>query len=101
MGIEDFRTEMLLDPEVNIQLGTWYLASLDRQFDGRLDVIIAAYNGGRGQVGRWLDEGTWTGYYRDSAQIPFPETRLFLAKVRKAYHSYRRLYMPASAGAGH
>jgi soluble lytic murein transglycosylase len=94
-GMDNFNEKMLLEPEINIQLGTWYLASLDKQFDQRLDVVIAAYNGGRGQVGRWLEEGTWTGNFADSEQIPFPETRQFLSKVRKAYHNYSRLYTPS------
>jgi soluble lytic murein transglycosylase len=92
IGFTDFQEEMLLDPEVNIRLGTWYLANLAKEFDSRTDVVIAAYNGGRGQVNRWLEEGVWSGKYDDRANIPFPETRNFLFKVKTAYRQYQKLY---------
>lgn len=91
-GITDFQEEMLFDPEINIRLGTWYLANLAQEFDGRIDVVIAAYNGGRGQVARWLEDGVWNGKYDDRTNIPFPETRNFLFKVKTAYRQYQKLY---------
>jgi soluble lytic murein transglycosylase len=81
LGFEDLTKEMLFDPEINIRFGTWYLANLAKEFDGNLVLVIASYNGGRGQVSRWLEQGTWSGRYEDRAEIPFGETRLFLAKV--------------------
>lgn len=92
VGFSDFQEEMLLDPEVNIRLGTWYLANLAKEFDGRTDVVIAAYNGGRGQVNRWLEDGVWNGNFDERANIPFPETRNFLLKVRVTYRQYQKLY---------
>lgn len=84
--------EQILAPEINIKLGTWYLASLLKEFDGRVDVAIAAYNGGRGRVSNWLQNKVWSGQYHDRHQIPFPETRQFLYKVRTAYEKYQCLY---------
>ncbi|NLZ38903.1 MAG: lytic transglycosylase domain-containing protein [Firmicutes bacterium] len=84
--------EEIMEPEINIRLGTWYLASLTKEFNGRLDVVIAAYNGGRGEVGRWLANGVWSGKFTDRQAIPFPETREFLYKVRTAYRRYQELY---------
>lgn len=92
VGIENLTEEMILNPEINIQMGTWYLANLSNEFEGRLDVIIAAYNGGRGQVARWLAEGIWDGSYEGRDNIPFPETRHFLFKVKTGYKGYTRLY---------
>lgn len=93
VGIDEITDEMILDPEVNILLGTWYLSNLSWEFEGRLDVVLASYNGGRGYVARWLEEGTWSGRYEDRRNIPFPETREFVQKVRTAYDQYRRLYL--------
>ena len=84
--------EQIMAPEINIKLGTWYLASLLKEFNGRVDVAVAAYNGGRGNVKNWLHNKTWSGNYHDRHQIPFPETRQFLYKVRSAYEKYRLLY---------
>lgn len=92
VGIEELTAEMIMDPEINIQLGTWYLANLSKEFEGRLDVVIAAYNGGRGQVSTWLAEGIWDGSYEGRDNIPFSETRHFLFKVKTAYSGYTSLY---------
>lgn len=92
VGVDGFTTGMLLDPETNIRFGCWYLASLSKEFNGRLPVVIASYNGGRGHVSRWLAEGTWSGEYADRAQIPFGETRHFLTRVWRTYRVYKYLY---------
>jgi len=91
-GMEILRQEEILDPEINIRLGTWYLAYLLEKFSGRVDVVIAAYNAGPGQVAAWLADKTWSGRYADRQRIPFSETRQFLVKVRKAYTKYQQLY---------
>ena len=85
-------TEQILDPQTNIRLGTWYLADLMQVFDGRTDVVIAAYNGGRGQVNIWLTQKQWSGRYDQRDNIPFAETRQFLFKVRTAYEKYQEIY---------
>jgi soluble lytic murein transglycosylase len=92
LGMEPLEIEEILDPEVNIRLGTWYLAYLLEKFAGRVDVVITAYNAGPGQVSAWLDDKTWSGRYADRHKIPFAETRQFLVKVRKAYTKYQQLY---------
>ncbi len=92
LGLADFKAEFLLDPEVNIKLGTWYLAGLDKEFAGNLSRVIAAYNSGRGNVRQWINEGVWRGTYEDRQNIPFPETRRFLEKVWKNYANYRSIY---------
>jgi soluble lytic murein transglycosylase len=92
LGVGDFRKEMLFDPETNIRFGSWYLADLKREFGGRLDVVIVAYNAGRGKVSGWLADGVWSGNFDDKDNIPYAESRVFLARVRHAYAQYIRLY---------
>lgn len=53
-GIIDFDTNLLLEPEVNIRFGCWYLNNLHKEF-GDWDLVIAAYNAGRGRVQEWLN----------------------------------------------
>ncbi|MFQ5737216.1 MAG: transglycosylase SLT domain-containing protein [Thermodesulfobacteriota bacterium] len=79
----------LLDPDVNIRLGSWYLAHLARRFDGDLVLTIASYNAGPSAVKRWtvelpaeLDE------FIES--IPYPETRRYAKKVLKSYAGFLR-----------
>lgn len=93
---ESFTPACLLDPETNIRLGTRYLSGLLREF-GALVPALAAYNGGRGNVKKWLAEGKWTGRAADLDQIPFPETKQFIRKTLWAYRAYRSLYRSAAS----
>lgn len=88
----DFSPEMLYDPCYNIKIGCWYLADLYRVFDGNKVIVLAAYNGGRGEVRRWLDEGIWDGSEAELDRIPFGETRNFVRRALSAHRVYRRLY---------
>jgi soluble lytic murein transglycosylase len=90
MGLRDFKTDYLTDPEINIKIGTWYLATLQKEFDDDLTLILAAYNGGRGNVSNWIKSGQLSGAKEDN--IPFNETRKFVMKVKKAYRWYKKLY---------
>jgi hypothetical protein len=63
----------LYDPEQNVDAGVKYIAYLDKRFNGDLKKIVAAYNGGEGNVMR----------YRGIP--PFRETRQYVKKVMKNY----------------
>ena len=91
-GFGPFQQKDLFRPEVNIQLGSWYLADLLKEFDQNLAVAIAAYNGGRGNVEAWLGSKTWDGTLDNVDQIPFSETRRYVIKVLSQYHIYSRIY---------
>lgn len=84
--------EELLEPRVNIALGTWYFHNLLQVFDGNIYAALAAYNGGQGHVARWLKAGTWDGSLENVEAIPFPETRQFVIKVANTYDRYKMLY---------
>ncbi|WCF12659.1 lytic transglycosylase domain-containing protein [Edwardsiella piscicida] len=43
----------LLDPRDNLEVGTRYLSTLLRRFNGRLDLALAGYNAGEGAVLRY------------------------------------------------
>jgi hypothetical protein len=68
MGARD-----LYNPEQNVDAGVKYIKYLDKRFNGDLKKIIAAYNGGEGNVKR----------YRGIP--PFRETRQYVKKVMKNY----------------
>lgn len=92
MGMNAYSEEMLFDPDVNVSLGVWYLATLRRLFDDDTALALAAYNGGRANVLRWLEEEAWSGAIEDADDIPFPETRAYVRKVLKTYEWYRRVW---------
>lgn len=87
-----FAPDMLYDPDYNLRVGCWYLAHLQEQFGGDTVLALAAYNGGRGNVTKWLNERQWTGEHQTLEQIPFPETRLYVSKVLRDVGRYRFIY---------
>lgn len=94
MGLDEITADDLYDPTLNIMLGTWYLADLSRAFDGDVVLMLAAYNGGRGNVQRWLAEHratTGQGEF-DIEAIPFPETRAYVQRVLIMYRIYKIFY---------
>ncbi|MDD3894403.1 MAG: lytic transglycosylase domain-containing protein [Syntrophomonadaceae bacterium] len=91
-GVENFSPDMLHDPDTNIQFGCWYLNNLSKEFEGRLPIIIAAYNAGRGQVKQWIIDGTWDGTYEQLDNVPFEETKIYTRNVMRNYEAYLAIY---------
>ena len=88
IGILDYSHEMLFDPRVNIEMGAWYLSVLYREFNGDLDLILAAYNGGSGNVRSWLGDERYSMDGLSLYEIPFKETREYVQKVKQSYYIY-------------
>jgi soluble lytic murein transglycosylase len=90
LGLEDFRTDDLLDPATNIELAAWYLRSLLDRFEGRLPLAIAAYNGGPHNVRRWMEEhGPDLPLDAFLERIPFEQTFRYVRRVLSHYAAYR------------
>ncbi len=92
LGIEGYSDDSLYDPAVNIRIGCWYLDRLRNHFQGNMDLALAAYNGGSGNVERWLQDPRYSKDGKGLDNIPFKETRDFVARVWSAYDKYKRLY---------
>jgi len=90
MGIYGFYENMLENPEFNIKMGCWYIRNLENEFDGNTDLVLAAYNGGRGNVEKWLKEHSSDG--KNLHYIPFKETDKYVKKVNVNYKVYKKLY---------
>ncbi|GAB6099256.1 lytic transglycosylase domain-containing protein [Halanaerocella petrolearia] len=89
---EDFITGDLYKPEINIKYGCWYLSWLQNKFKGELAVTLAAYNGGFGNVNKWLNSNQWDGKHENVHKIPFAQTRGYVNKVIKVYRKYKFIY---------
>lgn len=76
----------------NLQIGTWYLKSLENQFGGNEIAMIAAYNAGPTNVKNWLKSGVWDGRLETSKDIPFGETRHYVQRVSHYYKQYSEIY---------
>ena len=92
MDIENYSDEMLLDPETNIKMGCWYLNDLKKEFNGNKDLILAAYNGGRGNVKNWLNSSDNSKDGKTLNLIPFKETDMYVKKVKVTYNIYSKIY---------
>lgn len=82
----------LASPQYNIVLGSWYIQSLIKQFDGNQTAAIAAYNAGPKRVQDWLQSGAWNGQLNDISEIPVGETRHFVDRVFYNYNLYQKIY---------
>jgi soluble lytic murein transglycosylase len=90
LGMRDFDTSDLLDPETNVELAAWYLASLLTRFDQRLPLAIAAYNGGPHNVRLWLRQ-SHPNMPLDVflERIPFEQTHRYVRRVLSHMAAYR------------
>jgi len=88
----NFAVSKLDDPEISIRFGTWYLASVKKEFGGNEILMLAAYNAGRGNVKSWMQQYNWTVDFHDIEQIPFKETREYIKQVLHNRQKYQVLY---------
>jgi soluble lytic murein transglycosylase len=88
---------LLEEPEVNVRLGTTYLAELLRDNGGSLTLTLAAYNAGSQQVRRWVERYGVTDEEEFTENIPYTETRNYVKRVLGSYQRYATLYAPNRA----
>lgn len=92
LGIRQWDAELLFNPEINVALGTRFLADQVRAYDGSLPSVFGAYNAGPGRI------RTWSRFpeYRDeelfTERIPFTETRDYVKILTRNMALYRGLY---------
>jgi soluble lytic murein transglycosylase len=92
LKLDDYHEEILYIPDTNIKIGCWYLYKLKEEFNGNLQLILAAYNGGSGNVNKWLKDPKYSETGEFLEDIPFPETKAYVKKVMKSYKVYRIIY---------
>ena len=91
LNVEDFNDEMLFDPEVNIDLGCWYIDYLKERFSNDSVLVISGYNAGPGTTSKWLKQYDRSDLDNFVENVPYSETREHIKKVIKSYQMYQRL----------
>ncbi len=92
MGIKSYSTARLFQPQLNLQMGSYYLKSVADSLAGRWEAALAAYNAGLSRAKSW---STW-GEFREPAEfvetVPFSQTHDYIQIVLRNADIYRRLY---------
>jgi soluble lytic murein transglycosylase len=85
-GGTSFKLDDLSNPEINIRYGTFLLRELLDRYDGDEVAALAAYNAGPANVDKW------GGTSLRLDDIPFGETRGYVAEVLDKRRAYRDTY---------
>jgi soluble lytic murein transglycosylase len=90
-GLTNFQTFQLLNPEINIKLGTRYLRQLLDKFGGVTEYALAAYNAGDSRVVDWQAAGPYGGMDEFVESIPFTQTREYVQAIQRNIEIYRAI----------
>ncbi len=82
----------LINPDDNINLGTWYFDYTHQEYENNSLLAIASYNGGPGNVKKWVEKYGYDDLDLFVENIPFPETRDYVKSVLGNYWNYLRIY---------
>jgi len=91
-GMDQWDADLLYQAEINVHLGTRYVAQHWNNYDGSLPSIFSAYNAGAHRVEWWSE---FPEYGRDelfTERIPFRETRDYVKILTRNHALYRGLY---------
>jgi soluble lytic murein transglycosylase-like protein len=91
-GFPNLQAEDLYRPDVNIAIGSIYIAELKKEFDNLYEAIAASYNGGEDNAARWLNRSKPKEAGIFASEVGFAETKNYVFKVMNNYRVYRELY---------
>jgi soluble lytic murein transglycosylase len=91
LGVRNFTTNSLTQPELNVRLGTRYFRDLMDQFR-EPHFALASYNAGENRVVRWRAERGPLPADEFIDDIPFAETQNYVKRILGTTEDYRRLY---------
>jgi soluble lytic murein transglycosylase len=91
-GLKGFQTAQLLNPAINIELGTLNLKQVLDRFGGQPEYALAAYNAGDVPVRQWLASGDYKDVAEFVESIPYTETREYVQAILRNREMYKALY---------
>jgi soluble lytic murein transglycosylase len=91
-GMKGFNANQLLNPNVNLQLGTVNLHLVLDRFGGQAEYALAAYNAGDVPVRQWMAIGDYKDIAEFVESIPYTETREYVQAILRNREIYRALY---------
>lgn len=93
-GEETYSASDLLNPEINIEYGTYYLSWLMERY-GVENTAVAAYNAGATNVDNWLSDPMYSSDSKTLTTIPYHETKEYVDKVENTKKMYKEIYYSA------
>jgi soluble lytic murein transglycosylase len=90
--VDGWDAEMLYHPEINVHLGTRYVAQHMDAYDGALPAVFSAYNAGSHRVEWWSQFPEYGMDELFTERIPFRETRDYVKILTRNHAIYRGLY---------
>jgi soluble lytic murein transglycosylase len=97
-GLKGFNANQLLNPTVNLQLGTKNLRLVLDRFGGQPEYALAAYNAGDVPVRSWMAAGSYQDIAEFVESIPYTETREYVQAILRNREIYRALYATQGSG---
>jgi soluble lytic murein transglycosylase len=91
-GLKGFNAGELLNPSINLQLGTRNLKQVLDRFGGQPEYALAAYNAGDVPVRQWMAVGDYKDIPEFVESIPYSETREYVQAIMRNRELYRTLY---------
>lgn len=92
LGLPAPTPEGLVEPDLNVTLGTQYLKNLLARYSDNWFKAVAAYNAGEAAVDRWEREIATDDIEEFVERIPYVETRGYVKLVLRNHRIYKRLY---------
>ena len=97
LGVGGFSKARLFEPDLSLRFGTYHLKEVINQFNGDLEIALAAYNAGATRAKTWI---SWRDFPEPAAfveTIPFTETRGYVQAVLRNRETYRKIYDGSTA----
>ena len=91
-GVKHFNANELLDPDVNIRLGTTDLRQAIGKYGGQIEYALASYNAGDSPVRQWIATGDYKDVPEWVESIPYSETRDYVQSILRNREMYRAIY---------
>jgi soluble lytic murein transglycosylase len=85
---------LLYNPDINIEMGTYYITELLKRYEWNLYYALAAYNAGPHRVDRWqkIIDTSDDDFFMEN--IEFSETRRYVRVVMRYYWTYYLILHP-------
>lgn len=93
IGISNYDSNLLLEPETNIRMGTFYLRQQLNYFgQNEYEYCLGAYNGGPGRMRGWISKRGTMDIDEFIESISYEQSREYVKKVMGNYYFYKMLY---------